>query len=92
MPIFNGYDIKYSIMLFIIGKICKNMLKNYTRLILIQEKIRSCKFMLDKPFLMWYSIARVNQELFDLLAQLVEHMTFNHGVRSSILRWVTINS
>ena len=23
------------------------------------------------------------------LAQLVEHMTFNHGVRSSILRWST---
>ena len=25
----------------------------------------------------------------DSLAQPVEHMTFNHGVRSSILRWVT---
>ena len=27
---------------------------------------------------------------FDPVAQLAEHMTFNHGVRSSILRWVTI--
>ncbi len=25
----------------------------------------------------------------DPLAQMVEHMTFNHGVRSSTLRWVT---
>lgn len=27
----------------------------------------------------------------DSLAQVVEHMTFNHGVRSSNLRWVTKN-
>ena len=27
---------------------------------------------------------------YDPLAQLVEHMTFNHGVRGSIPRWVTI--
>ena len=25
----------------------------------------------------------------DPLAQMAEHMTFNHGVRSSTLRWVT---
>ena len=28
---------------------------------------------------------------FDPLAQSVEHLTFNQGVRSSNLRWVTIN-
>ena len=27
---------------------------------------------------------------FEPLAQLVEHMTFNHGVRGSIPRWLTI--
>ena len=27
--------------------------------------------------------------LYDSLAQLVEHLTFNQGVRSSSLRWVT---
>ncbi len=31
------------------------------------------------------------QNMHDPLAQSVEHMTFNHGVRSSSLRWVTIN-
>ena len=58
--------------------------------LLPQEKSRSFKFMLDKSILLWYAMPCVNQESHDLLAQLVEHMTFNHGVRSSILRWVTI--
>ena len=31
------------------------------------------------------------QNILDPLAQSVEHMTFNHGVRSSSLRWVTIS-
>ncbi len=35
---------------------------------------------------MWYSIRAVAD---DPLAQPVEHMTFNHGVRSSNLRWIT---
>ena len=30
--------------------------------------------------------------LYDPLAQPVEHLTFNQGVRSSILRWVTISN
>ena len=29
--------------------------------------------------------------LYGSLAQSVEHMTFNHGVRSSTLRWITKN-
>ena len=35
---------------------------------------------------MWYN-TRVGKN--DPLAQMAEHMTFNHGVRSSTLRWVT---
>lgn len=31
-----------------------------------------------------------HEKEYDPLAQKVEHMTFNHGVRSSTLRWITI--
>ena len=30
-----------------------------------------------------------HEKEYDPLAQKVEHMTFNHGVRSSTLRWIT---
>ena len=41
----------------------------------------------DKRGKMWYHILVSN----DPLAQTVEHLTFNQGVRSSSLRWVTKN-
>ena len=34
----------------------------------------------------------VQKNEYDPLAQAVEHLTFNQGVRSSILRWVTKKS
>ena len=37
---------------------------------------------------MWYHIL-VALKAHDPLAQTVEHLTFNQGVRSSSLRWVT---
>ena len=36
-------------------------------------------------------IGAFEKSAYDPLAQMVEHMTFNHGVRSSTLRWITIN-
>ena len=43
---------------------------------------------LDKKRFLWYNIW-VAKNILDPLAQMAEHMTFNHGVRSSTLRWVT---
>ena len=43
-------------------------------------------FVVDKAFLLWYN-SRVAKN--DPLAQTVEHLTFNQGVRSSSLRRVT---
>ena len=45
-------------------------------------------FILDKKRFVWYHI-KVGFEEYDPLAQTVEHLTFNQGVRSSSLRWVT---
>ena len=35
-------------------------------------------------------ILYISKSNFDSLAQPVEHVTFNHGVRGSIPRWITI--
>ncbi len=50
-------------------------------------RIRNLLKTLDKHRELWYNV-RV-AKIDDPLAQKVEHMTFNHGVRSSTLRWVT---
>ncbi len=42
--------------------------------------------MLDKAVPLCYSYRAAKN---DPLAQAVEHMTFNHGVRGSIPRWIT---
>ena len=48
------------------------------------KKLKKIKKQLTNPLLS-ARIYRLN----DPLAQPAEHMTFNHGVRSSILRWIT---
>ena len=60
----------------------------------LDKKIKKLKKTIDKTNMIWYYITRGRQEHnkkgYAPLAQLVEHLTLNQGVRGSSPRWCTI--